>query len=123
MEKIRRARLAGSTHYMVVVAEGAGSAFEISKRIQDETGIDPRVTVLGHIQRGGSPSSRDRETASRMGYASVMCLCEGKGNRVIATQHGHITDLDMEAALSMRKEFEFDRYDILEALTNNGNIY
>ena len=68
VEKIRRARLAGSTHYMIVVAEGAGSAVDIAKRIHEEVGIDPRVTVLGHIQRGGSPSARDRETASRMGY-------------------------------------------------------
>ena len=123
VEKIRRARLAGSTHYMVVVAEGAGSGFEIAKRIQDETGIDPRVTVLGHIQRGGSPTARDRETASRMGYEAVQVLADGKGNRVIATQDGHIVDLDMEAALAMTKEFEYDRYDILEALTNNGNIH
>ena len=74
VEKIRRARLAGTTHYMVVVAEGAGSAFEIAKRIQDEVGIDPRVTVRGHIQRGGSPTARDRETASRMGYEAVQVL-------------------------------------------------
>ena len=67
VEKIRQARLSGTTHYMVVVAEGAGSAVDIGKRIHEELGIDPRVTVLGHIQRGGSPSARDRETASRMG--------------------------------------------------------
>ena len=61
VDKIRRARLAGTTHYMVVVAEGAGSTTEISQRIHEEVGIDPRVTVLGHIQRGGSPSAKDRE--------------------------------------------------------------
>ena len=104
VEKIRRARLAGSTHYMVVVAEGAGSAFEIGKRIHDEVGIDPRVTVLGHIQRGGSPTARDRETASRMGYEAVLT----------------IVDLDMEEALAMTKQFQMDRYQVLEALTNNG---
>ena len=120
VEKIRRARLAGSTHYMVVVAEGAGSAFEIGKQIQAEVGIDPRVTVLGHIQRGGSPSARDRETASRMGYAAVQALAEGKGNRIIASQDGRIVDLDMEAALAMTKAFDMDRYAVLEALTNSG---
>ena len=120
VEKIRRARLAGSTHYMVVVAEGAGSAFEIGKQIQAEVGIDPRVTVLGHIQRGGSPSARDRETASRMGYAAVQALAEGKGNRIIAIQDGRIVDLDMEAALAMTKAFDMDRYAVLEALTNSG---
>ena len=121
VEKIRRARLAGSTHYMVVVAEGAGSAIEIGKRIHEEVGIDPRVTVLGHIQRGGSPSARDRETASRMGYEAVMALAQGRGNRIIATRDGRIVDLDMEEALAMTKEFDMDRYDVLEALTNIGN--
>ena len=119
VEKIRRARLNGSTHYMVVVAEGAGSAVEIGKRIHQEVGIDPRVTVLGHIQRGGSPSARDRETASRMGYAAVMALEQDKGNRIIATQDGRIVDLDMEEALAMTKTFEMDRYQVLEALTNS----
>lgn len=119
VEKIRRARLAGTTHYMVVVAEGAGSAFDIAKQIQEETGIDPRVTVLGHIQRGGSPTARDRETASRMGYEAVLSLLEGRGNRIIATQDGRIVDLDMEAALAMTKQFEMERYAVLEALTNS----
>ena len=120
VEKIRRARLAGSTHYMVVVAEGAGSAFDIGKRIHDEVGIDPRVTVLGHIQRGGSPTARDRETASRMGYEAVLTLLSNRGNRIIATRDGHIVDLDMEEALAMTKQFQMDRYQVLEALTNNG---
>ena len=100
VEKIRRARLAGSTHYMV--------------------GIDPRVTVLGHIQRGGSPTARDRETASRMGYEAVLTLLSNRGNRIIATRDGHIVDLDMEEALAMTKQFQMDRYQVLEALTNNG---
>ena len=120
VEKIRRARLGGSTHYMVVVAEGAGSAFEIGRKIHEEIGIDPRVTVLGHIQRGGSPSSRDRETASRMGYAAVQALVSGRGNRIIASQDGRIVDLDMEEALAMSKPFAMDRYAVLEALTNSG---
>ena len=105
---------------MVVVAEGAGSAVEIGNRIREEIGLDPRVTVLGHIQRGGSPSARDRETASRMGYAAVQALAEGKGNRIIASQDGRIVDLDMEAALAMTKAFDMDRYAVLEALTNSG---
>ena len=117
VEKIRRARLSGTTHYMVVVAEGAGSAADIARRIHEEMGLDPRVTVLGHIQRGGSPTARDRETASRMGYEAVMALASGKGNRIIATRDGHIVDLDMEEALQMKKPFPMERYQILEALT------
>ena len=119
VEKIRRARLAGTTHYMVVVAEGAGSAIEISQRIHDELGIDPRVTVLGHIQRGGSPTARDRETASRMGYEAVKVLAEGTGNQIIGIQNGLLTDIEMEEALAMTKPFQMDRYQILEALTNS----
>ena len=119
VEKIRRARLSGTTHYMIVVAEGAGSAVEIGKRIHQEIGIDPRVTVLGHIQRGGSPSARDRETASRMGYEAVQALAQGRGNCVIATQDGRIVDLEMEHALQMKKAFDMERYQVLEALTNN----
>ena len=121
VENIRRARLAGTTHYMVVVAEGAGSAADIGRRIHEELGLDPRVTVLGHIQRGGSPSARDRETASRMGYEAVMALASGKGNCVIATKDGRIVDLDMEEALQMKKPFPMERYQILEALTLSGS--
>ena len=120
VEKIRRARLAGTTHYMVVVAEGAGNTMEISKQIHEEIGIDPRVTVLGHIQRGGAPSARDRETASRMGYMAVQAIAENRGNCVVVTQEGRMITMDMEEALAMKKQFSMDRYDILEALTNNG---
>ena len=119
VEKIRRARLAGSTHYMVVVAEGAGDTYDIANRIREEMGIDPRVTVLGHIQRGGSPTARDRETASRMGYEAVQCLLAGKGNRVIGTSEGHIIDMDMEEALAMTKPFQMERYDVLNSLTQS----
>ena len=123
VEKIRRARLAGTTHYMVVVAEGAGNTMEISQQIRDEIGLDPRVTVLGHIQRGGAPSARDRETASRMGYTAVEAIAANSGNCVVATREGHLVVLDMEKALAMTKEFNMERYDILEALTNNPGIH
>ena len=120
VEKIRKARLSGTTHYMVVVAEGAGSAVDIGKRIHEELGIDPRVTVLGHIQRGGSPTARDRETASRLGYEAVQSLAEGRGNRIICTQDGKVVDLDMEEALAMTKVFEMERYRVLEATTTGA---
>ena len=120
VEKIRQARLSGTTHYMVVVAEGAGSAVDIGKRIHEELGIDPRVTVLGHIQRGGSPSARDRETASRMGYEAVQSLAEGRGNRIICIQDGKVVDLDMEEALAMTKVFDMERYRVLEATTTGA---
>jgi len=117
VEKIRRARLSGATHYMIVVAEGAGSTMEFAERIRQEIGIDPRVTVLGHIQRGGAPSARDREIASRMGYEAVMTLTRNRGNCVISVQNGSLVDLDMEEALQMTKSFQMDRYQVLETLS------
>lgn len=96
---------------------------EISRKIHESIGIDPRVTVLGHIQRGGAPSSQDRGTASSMGYSAVQSIVEHRGNCVVATQEGHIVVLNMEDALKMTKEFDMSRYKILEALTNNcGDI-
>lgn len=121
IEKIRQARLSGRTHYMVVVAEGAGSAMEIAAQIKQSIGLDPRVTVLGHIQRGGSPSSRDRETATRMGYEAVKVLSEGNYNRIIATKDGKVVDIDIEQALEMTKPFPMDRYDVLEAVTSHNH--
>ena len=117
VEKIRRARLAGTTHHMVVVAEGVGSAVDIARRIQESIGIEPRVTVLGHIQRGGSPTVRDRETASLMGYEAVRVLAEDRGNRIVAFRDGRVTDLDMEEALAMTKSLDMEEYRVLEALT------
>ena len=120
-EKIRHARLSGTTHYMIVVAEGVGSAMDIAKQIREEVGLDPRVTVLGHIQRGGTPSSQDREMASRMGYEAVMAMTRQQGNCVIATKDGHIITLDMEEALSMTKVFDMQRYQVLETLTRTNH--
>ena len=122
VEKIRRARLAGTTHFMIVVAEGVGSGFDIAERIKEEVGIDPRVTVLGHIQRGGSPSARDRETASRMGYKAVQVLLEGSGNRIVGTRDGNIVDMDMEEALAMEKHLQMYRYEVLESLTQGARF-
>ena len=117
VERIRNARLAGSTHFMVVVAEGAGSAVEIGKMIHEAIGIEPRVTVLGHIQRGGSPNARDRETATRMGYFSVKALAEGRGNLIIGTRGGDIVETPIEEALNMKKHLQMDRYTVLETMS------
>ena len=95
VEKIRQACLNGFTHYMIVVAEGAGSASDIAKRLEDEMGLEPRVTVLGHIQRGGTPTGRDRVNATKMGYLAVELLCAGKTNRVICTRDGSFEDVDI----------------------------
>lgn len=132
-EKIRTARLAGRTHFMVVVAEGAkrkedgsldnevvgdgGAGQQVAALIKAELGLDPRVTVLGHIQRGGSPSARDRVTATRMGYFAVKALAEGKTNRVIVHKDGHIADIDMVEGLAMKNTLNADEQEVLLAMT------
>lgn len=116
IERIQNARLAGNTHFMVVVAEGVGNAYDIAKIIKEGVGIDPRVTVLGHIQRGGSPNGRDRETATRMGYYAVKAMSEGKVNCIIGTKEGSIVDIPIEEALQMKKSLQMDRYQILETM-------
>ena len=120
VRRIQDSRLAGNTHFMIVVAEGAGSAVEIGKMIYDAIGIEPRVTVLGHIQRGGSPTGRDRETATRMGYYAVKALAEGRGNSIIATQEGGIVEIPIEEALQRTKQLQMDRYRIMETMQVGG---
>ncbi|MBO7421771.1 MAG: 6-phosphofructokinase, partial [Oscillospiraceae bacterium] len=116
VERIQDSRLAGNTHFMIVVAEGAGSAVDIGKKIHDSIGMEPRITVLGHIQRGGAPNARDRETATRMGYYAVRAFAEGRGNCIIATQEGSIVEIPIEEALQRKKHLQMDRYRIMEAM-------
>ncbi|MGM9602663.1 MAG: 6-phosphofructokinase [Faecousia sp.] len=118
IEKIRQARLNGFTHYMIVVAEGAGSAADIAKQIKDSIALDPRVTVLGHIQRGGSPSARDRVNATKMGYLAVELLMAGKTNRIVCTHDGGYIDIDIEEGLAMRKGIQEMEVNVLAAMTN-----
>ncbi len=117
VERIRNARLAGATHFMIVVAEGVGSAVDIGKQIHEAIGIEPRVTVLGHIQRGGSPNARDRETATRMGYFAVKALDGGRTNCIIGTRGGDIVETPIEEALEMKKHLQMDRYEVLETVS------
>ncbi len=118
IEKIRKARLNGFTHYMIVVAEGAGSAAEIAKKIKETIDLDPRVTVLGHIQRGGTPSGRDRVNATKMGYMGVELLLQGKTNRIVCTHEGGYTDVDIDEGLAMKKGIQQMEVDVLAAMTN-----
>ena len=117
IEKIRRARLNGFTHYMIVVAEGVTSAADIAQRIKDTIDLDPRVTVLGHIQRGGSPTGRDRVNATKMGYLAVQLLMEGKSNRIVCTRGGDYVDVDIEEGLAMKKGIQQMEVDVLAAMT------
>ena len=115
--RIRTARLAGRSHFMVIVAEGLSAVHGIAEKITEATGIETRVTALGHVQRGGSPRMRDRVTATSMGYKAVMLLAEGKSGRVIAVSGDNIVDIDIEKALAMKKEFDINLYKMFTALT------
>ena len=117
IEKLRNARLRGFTHYMIVVAEGAGSATEIAKQIKEAIDLDPRVTVLGHIQRGGTPTGRDRVNATKMGYLAVELLLAGKTNRIVCTHEGGYTDVDIDEALNMKKSMQEMEVAVLGAMT------
>ena len=117
IEKIRQARFNGFTHYMIVVAEGAGSAADIAAKIKDAIDLDPRVTVLGHIQRGGSPTGRDRVNATKMGYLAVELLLQGKTNRIVCTHMGDFTDVDISEGLAMKKSIQKMEVDVLAAMT------
>ena len=117
IEKIRQARFNGFTHYMIVVAEGAGSAADIAGKIKEKIDLDPRVTVLGHIQRGGTPSGRDRVNATKMGFMAVELLLEGKTNRVVCTKQGCFTDVDIDDGLQMCRRIQKMEVEVLAALT------
>ena len=117
IEKIRQARFNGFTHYMIVVAEGAGLASDIALKIKDAIDLDPRVTVLGHIQRGGVPTGRDRINATKMGFLAVECLLSGKTNRIICTRNGSFTDVDIDEGLSTEKHIQQMEVDVLAAMT------
>ncbi len=102
----------GKKHFIVIVAEGVGGVQEISHYIQHRTGIETRATILGHVQRGGSPTLMDRLMATSMGVSAVHLLSQGIGNRVVAYKHGEIVDYDITEALDMPRQFDRELYDI-----------
>ncbi len=111
-KKMLESRKTGKQHFIIVVSEGVGHSDEIARTLQEKTGIEARTTILGHVQRGGSPTVRDRVVASQMGYYAVDLLSQGIGNRVVGMQNNKIVDFDIQEALSMKKPFEDDLYHI-----------
>ena len=110
LKKINETRATGKSHFIIITAEGVGGTQELTSKIEEDTGIESRYTILGHVQRGGSPTVRDRVMASKMGNYAVGLLKQGIGNRVVALQQGKITDFDIQEALAMKKEFPMDLY-------------
>lgn len=107
----------GKLHHIIIVAEGVGNAYEVAKTIQEKTGIDTRVTVLGYIQRGGSPTAFDRIMASQMGKRAVELLKEGKAGRALGIKCNEIIDMDIDEALSIEKKFDFEKYNVSKILS------
>ena len=110
-------RKRGKQHHIIVNAEGIGHSSSMAKRIEAATGIETRATILGHMQRGGSPTCKDRVYASTMGALAVDLLCEGKTNRVVGYRHGDFVDYDIDEALAMKKEIPEDQYEISKNLS------
>lgn len=104
IEDIKQCRERGKKHYIIINAEGVGDSINMAKRIEDATGMGTRATILGHMQRGGSPTCKDRFMASIMGARAVELLLEGKTNRVIAYKNGEYVDFDINEALAMQKD-------------------
>ena len=112
-KKMIESKAHGKTHFIIVVSEGVGKTEYITKTIEDLTGVESRATVLGHVQRGGAPTLRDRVAATKLGYYAVELLEKGIGNRVCGFKKGEVYDVDIMEALSMKKPFEDELYDIL----------
>ncbi len=108
MNKMLATRKLGKQNFVLIVAEGVGHSEEIAKTITEKTGIEARATILGHVQRGGSPTVRDRVLASQMGKYAVDLLEQGIGNRVVGIRGDKLVDFDIQEALKMQKPFQED---------------
>ncbi len=106
----------GKKHYIIINAEGVGDSINLAKRIEEATGVETRATILGHVQRGGSPTVKDRVYASVMGSKAVGLLLEGKTNRVVGYRHGEYIDFDINDALKMQKEIPDYQLEIAKIL-------
>ena len=116
IEHIKDTKKKGKKHHIVINAEGIGDSQAMAKRIEAETGMETRATILGHMQRGGSPTCKDRVYASIMGAYAVDLLCQGKSDRVVAYSHGEYVDYEIDEALAMKKDIDEYQYDISKHL-------
>ncbi|MEI2469745.1 6-phosphofructokinase [Peribacillus frigoritolerans] len=115
--KLNRGHDRGKKHSIIIVAEGVGSAVDISRSIEAKAGIETRVTVLGHVQRGGSPSANDRVLASRLGARAVELLLEGKGGRAVGIEQNQLVDYDIIEALAKSHTIDKKMYELSAELS------
>lgn len=114
--RVKIAMKKGKKHYIIVNAEGVGNSYELAKKIEEGTGIETRATVLGYLQRGGSPTCRDRVLASIMGVSAVKNILDGKRNRIIVVKNGVVKDIDLDEGLNMTKGILTDFLDTVEGV-------
>ena len=117
IERMRRTQKTGKKHFIIIVAEGIGGVEALAREIEEKTGVESRATILGHVQRGGSPTVRDRVVASEMGNYAVKLLQKGIGNRVVATQHEKVVDFDIYEALNMTKSVDLNLYRVAHEIS------
>ena len=115
--RLKTTQKRGKRHSIIVLAEGVGNAQELGEKIIERTGADLRITVLGHVQRGGSPSAFDRILASRMGVHAVELLLEGKSAKVVGIKNNKIIDMDIYEALAMESTFDEETYEMVKILS------
>ena len=116
IDRIIENRKRGKKHNIIINAEGIGHSTSMARRIEAATGIETRATILGHMQRGGTPTCKDRVYASIMGARAAELLCEGKSNRLVAYKHGEFVDYDIQEALNMKKDIPEEQYEIAKLL-------
>ena len=117
IEKIRSTHKRGRNHFIIIVSEDLCDVRQLAKEIENATGIESRATIIGHVQRGGNPSLRDRVVASKMGYAAVQLLNDGIGNRVVALKDNRIVNFDIIEALNMEKTFDAETYMLADIIS------
>lgn len=117
VNKLEDGRKIGKKHHIIIVAEGIGGSSEIAKVVEERTGIETRATILGHIQRGGAPTVRDRVIAAQMGMKAIELLKQGKSNRVVIMKADRIEDVDINEGLSMTKTISEDDYVLVNMLS------
>ena len=116
IDRIIENRKRGKKHNIIINAEGIGHSGSMARRIEAATGIETRATILGHMQRGGTPTCKDRVYASIMGARAAELLCEGKSNRLVAYKHCEFVDFDIQEALQMKKDISEEQFEIAKML-------
>ena len=116
INNIIESRKKGKKHHIIINAEGIGHSTSMARRIEAATGIETRATIIGHIQRGGTPTCKDRVYASIMGARAAELLAEGKSNRIVAYKDGKFVDFDIQEALNMKKDIPEEQYEVSKLL-------